>query len=166
MSGVTKSNRRVIGVDPGLARLGWAVVEFHAGTPALIGCGCLETAAAVPLPKRLQTLHQRLSSVIAEYRPSRLAIEKLFFTKNVATGMVVGQARGVALLAAAEASLPVEEYTPTSVKLAITGDGRADKRQMGHMIQILLKLRRLPKHDDTTDAVAIALCASTVKMVH
>lgn len=160
------SKRRTLGIDPGLARLGWALIESHGSTTTLVGCGCLETAAGIPSAQRLLQLHRRLGAIIEQYHPSQLAIEKLFFSRNVSTGISVGQARGIVLLAAAEHQLPTQEFTPTAVKLAVTGDGRADKRQMGRMIQILLKLDRLPKHDDTTDAMAIAFCASAMKVVH
>ena len=161
-----KHNIRVLGIDPGLARLGWAIIENRSGTAALVGCGCVETTAGQLLEHRLQTLHERVTDIIREYRPDRMAVEKLFFTKNVTTGIAVAHARGVLILAAAEHGLPVDEYTPTSVKSSVTGDGRADKRQMGRMIQLLLNLTRLPKHDDTVDAIAIALCGSASKVLH
>lgn len=161
-----KTKRRILGIDPGLARLGWAIVATGSRAPVLIGCGCLETAAGKKTEDRLWQLRQRLNDIITEYRPTHLAIEKLFFTKNVSTAMAVGQARGVALLAAAEYKLPVEEFTPTAIKSSVTGDGRADKRQMGRMIQLLLNLQRLPKHDDTADAIAIALCGASMNVVH
>lgn len=164
-SAPTKPNR-VLGIDPGLARLGWAVIEPGHGQPQLIGCGCLETPAGQPTEQRLADLHRRLVSIIHEYRPTSMAVEKLFFSRNISTAMTVGQARGAALTAAALAGLRVTEFTPTAVKQSVTGDGRADKRQMGKMIQLLLKLDRLPRHDDTTDAIAIALCGGSTKVVH
>lgn len=161
-----KTKRRVLGIDPGLARLGWAIIDSSARKPVLIGCGCLETPAGTPIERRLLLLFRRLNDIVREYRPTEVVVEKLFFTKNVTTGIVVGQARGIVLLAAAEHGLPVSEFTPTSVKATIAGDGRADKRQMGRMIQLLLNLKHLPKHDDTTDAMAIALCAASTNVVH
>lgn len=160
-----KSKQRILGIDPGLARLGWAVIDAAGRAPSLVGCGCLETSATATTERRLLLLFRRLDDIIREYRPTRMAVEKLFFTKNVTTGIAVGQARGVVLLAAAEHHLPVKEFTPTSVKSTISGDGRADKRQMGRMIQLLLQLNRLPKHDDTADAIAIALCAAATNVV-
>lgn len=156
----------MLGVDPGLARLGWAVIDPSSRKPVLIGCGCLETKAGAPTEQRLHELHDRLTSIIREYRPTDMAVEKLFFTKNVTTGIAVGQARGIVLLAAAENRLRVREFTPTSIKSTIAGDGRADKRQVGKMVQLLLNLKCLPKHDDTTDAMAIALCAAATNVVH
>ncbi len=161
-----KTKRRILGIDPGLARLGWAVIDATPRQPTLIGCGCLETAPGEKVERRLLQLHRQLNDIIAEYKPTEVAIEKLFFTKNITTGIAVGQARGVALIAAAEHRLPVGEFTPTSVKSSVTGDGRADKRQMGRMIQLLLSLKRLPRHDDTADAIAIALCGASTNVVH
>lgn len=131
----------------------------------LFGCGCLETAATRGTEHRLLELYTRLTEIVQEYRPTHLAVEKLFFTKNVTTGIVVGQARGIVMLVAAQHHLPIEELTPTAIKSAVTGDGRADKRQMQRMIQILLQLKRLPKHDDTADAIAIAICGVNRKVV-
>lgn len=161
-----KTKRRILGIDPGLARLGWAVVDAADKKPTLVGCGCLETGSKEKVERRLLILHQRLNEIISEYQPTHLAIETLFFTNNVTTAMAVSQARGIVLLAAAEHHLPVQEFTPTSVKSSVTGDGRADKRQMGRMIQLLLGLQRLPKHDDTADAIAIALCGASTNVVH
>ena len=160
------NRRRVLGVDPGLARLGWAVLEVDGHDVTLVGCGGLETSAKEALPNRLLLLHKRLGDILREYRPLLVAAEKLFFTKNVTTGIAVAQARGAVLLAAAEHQLPFIEFTPTEVKSIVTGDGRADKRQVQRMIQILLKLKQLPKHDDTADAIAIALCAASRKVLH
>lgn len=161
-----KPRRRVLGIDPGLARLGWAVVESRGASVTLAGCGCIETSVRQSVSVRLRQLYARLDAIIRDYRPTAMAVEKLFFTKNISTGIVVGQARGVVLLAAAMAGLPVDEFTPTTVKQSVTGDGRADKRQVQRMIQILLRLRRLPRHDDTADAIAVALCAAATKVVH
>lgn len=161
-----KTNRRILGVDPGLARLGWAIVETGPHRSTLVGCGCLETPAGEKIERRLHKLHQRLGDIVREYTPHELAVETLFFSKNVSTAMAVGQARGIVLLAAAEHRLAVSEFTPTAVKSSVTGDGRADKRQMGRMIKLLLGLHRLPKHDDTTDAIAIALCGASMNVIH
>ncbi len=166
MSPATTPSHRVLGVDPGLARMGWAIVEISGRSPELIGCGCVETPAGQRTEKRLQTLHQRLGQIILDYKPESMAVEKLYFTSNVTTAMTVSQARGIVLLAAAEGNIELQEFTPTAVKQSVTGDGRADKRQMGKMIQLLLKLKQLPKHDDTADAIAIALCGSSQKVVH
>lgn len=159
-------NLRILGIDPGLARLGWAILETTGSKPVLIGCGCLETAPQQPDGPRLRELAERLRGIVAEYRPQRAAMEKLYFSKNVTTAMSVGQARGVAALIVAEAGLPLLELSPTSIKQSVTGDGRADKRQMGKMVQLLLGLEKLPRHDDTTDAIAVGLCGLSTKMLH
>ena len=153
-----KAKSRVLGIDPGLARMGWAMVEQASGRTKLIGCGCLETASHQPDGDRLLALYRQLGKIISRYRPNQVAVEKLYFTTNVSTAMTVGQARGMVLLSAADHRLPVTEFTPTGVKQSVTGDGRADKRQVQRMIKILLHLNRLPRHDDTSDAIAIALC--------
>lgn len=155
------SSRRVCGIDPGLARLGWAIVETSGQTMKLVAGDCLETSADQATERRLLELYTGLSQMLQRYQPQAVGIEKLYFTKNVSTGIAVGQARGIVLLAAAAAHLPIVEFTPTAVKQAVTGDGRADKRQIQHMVSLLLHLHQLPKHDDTTDAIAVAVCAST-----
>ncbi len=161
---VMKHRRRVFGLDPGLARCGWAVID--AGSqPRLVAAGCLITPATDPEAVRLARLHRRLGQLVRRYRPKSMAVEKLYFTTNVSTAMAVGQARGIALLAAAEAKLPVQEFPPTTVKRAVTGDGRADKRQLENMVMRLLELDRAPRYDDTVDAMAVALCGLQTRML-
>ncbi|MBI3572696.1 MAG: crossover junction endodeoxyribonuclease RuvC [Candidatus Kerfeldbacteria bacterium] len=152
------SPRRVLGVDPGLGSFGWAVVTDEHRQPVLVASGCLHTTSQTTTSERLQELYQQLVAIMSRYRPESMAIEELFFSKNVSTAMVVGQARGIGLLAAAKRHLPVQEFTPTRVKLTVTGDGRADKKQVQRMIAMLLSLPRAPKSDDEADAVAVALC--------
>lgn len=152
--------RRVCGIDPGLARLGWAVVETVGQRTSLVAGDCLETSPRQVTELRLLDLYRRLLALLRQHRPDAIGIEKLYFTNNVSTGIAVGQARGVVLLAAATAHTPILEFTPTAVKQAVTGDGRADKRQIQRMVSLLLRLKQLPKHDDTTDAIAVALCAA------
>ena len=159
-----KASHTVFGIDPGLARCGWAVLT-SGSQPQLVAAGCLVTPAGQPDGKRLLTIHQRLLKLLRQYQPRVVAIEKLYLTKNVSTAMSVGQARGVALLAAAEAALPVLEFAPTTVKQAVTGDGRADKRQIASMVMRLLKLTRTPRYDDTLDALAVALCGGQSRML-
>ncbi len=154
------SLRRTFGIDPGLASLGWAVVEHEAGQVRLIACGCLTTASTDAPTQRLRFLHDQLANLFKEHQPHLVSMEKLLFTKNVTSGIAVGQARGVAALAVAEAGLPLREFTPTAVKQTVTGDGRADKRQIQQMIKILLRLPTTLSNDNTADAVAIALCGA------
>ncbi|MBI5467159.1 MAG: crossover junction endodeoxyribonuclease RuvC [Candidatus Kerfeldbacteria bacterium] len=158
------NTRRVCGIDPGLARLGWAIIEVTGQHIELVAADCLETASNQPAEQRLHELYSKLLVILQQYQPTVIGIEKLYFTNNVSTGIAVGQARGMVLLAAASTHTTIAEYTPTAVKQAVTGDGRADKRQIQHMVSLLLHLKQLPKHDDTTDAIAIALCASTHRL--
>lgn len=151
--------RIVIGIDPGTATTGYGVVGQRTdGEFELLACGVLRTAAQDPMHERLLELHQDFRSLLKEFAPDQLAIEKLFFGRNVTTAISVGQARGVVLLAAAQSRLPVAEYTPAEVKQAITGYGGADKRQMQEMVQRILRLPKLPRPDDAADGVAIAIC--------
>lgn len=146
-----------LGIDPGTARLGYGVVE-SAQDPILHDYGVIETAASAEMPQRLSGLFDAVTSLIAEHRPDVLAVEQLFFARNVTTAISVGQARGVVLLAAARAGVPVAEYSPSEVKHAVVGYGKADKAQMQEMVRIILQLEHAPHPDDAADALAIALC--------
>lgn len=147
-----------LGIDPGIATTGYGVVRDTSTGPQLVAYGVILTPAGTPLPQRLLTLHGRLRTLLMEYRPDTAAVEKLFFQRNVSTAMTVGQARGVALLALAEAGLSVGEYTPTDVKLAVAGYGGADKPQMQMMVRTILRLAETPQPDDAADALAVAVC--------
>ncbi len=151
---------RTIGIDPGIAIMGWGVIDSTGPKLALVGYGALTTSAGTPQPQRLVTLYDGLCALLAEHRPEAAAIEELFFGKNVNTAIHVGQARGVALLALAQAGVPVHEYKPTEVKQAVAGYGGADKKQMQEMVKITLSLAAIPRPDDAADAVAIAICHS------
>lgn len=149
----------VIGIDPGTATTGYGVVAAgEDGEMTLLACGVLRTAPDVPMHLRLREIFQDLQGLIAEFSPQALAVEKLFFGRNVTTAISVGQARGAVLLAAALADLDVAEYTPAEVKQAIAGYGNADKRQVQEMVQRLLHLTEVPRPDDAADGVAIAIC--------
>jgi crossover junction endodeoxyribonuclease RuvC len=148
---------RVLGVDPGLGRCGWAVLEGRGGRVAAAGYGTIHTDGDQVAP-RLATLAARLRQVLAAHRPEALAIERLFFNANVRTAMTVGQASGVVLLLAAEHGLEVSAYTPPQVKQAVTGSGSAPKEQVGYMVRALLSLAAPPTPADTADALAVALC--------
>jgi len=149
---------RVLGIDPGTAITGYAVVEETAGRLSLVTLGVITTPAKTPLPSRLQTIHRELSSLVEEVAPDAAAVEELFFSRNVTTAMSVGQARGVTLLALADAGLPIAEYTPMQIKQAVTGYGSAKKHQVQEMVRMLLSLRTVPKPDDAADAAAVAIC--------
>lgn len=148
---------RVLGIDPGTARMGWGVIEGE-GEPELVAYGTLTTPAGHPLAGRLHTLFQGLQKIVAQYDPEVAALEELFFARNVRTAFSVGQARGAALVALAAAGLPVREYSPLEVKQAVTGYGRAEKRQVQEMVRTLLNLEEIPRPDDAADALAVALC--------
>jgi len=149
----------LIGIDPGIAITGYGLVrEREDGSLEAVSYGVIETPANMPLAQRLQILHQRLSELLLLHHPGSGAVEKLFFQRNVRTAMSVGQARGVALLALAQAGLTVVEYTPLQVKQAVTGYGGADKNQVQQMVRALLSLPEVPRPDDAADALAVAIC--------
>jgi len=146
-----------LGVDPGTARLGYGVVR-GGERPRALAAGVVETLSTTPMPERLAVLYDALVDLIAEHRPAALAVEQLFFARNVTNALSVGQARGVVLLAAAKNGLTVAEYTPAEVKQAVAGYGRADKGQMQEMVRLTLGLEAPPRPDDAADALAVALC--------
>ncbi len=148
---------RIVGIDPGLARTGFGVIEDSEPASCLV-YGVIETDAALSVSDRLMILFSRLEHLIDEWSPKVAAVEELFFARNVSSALVVGQARGVALLALARHGLPVSEYKPAQVKQAITGHGRADKEQVQSMVTFLLGLDAPPRPDDAADALAVALC--------
>lgn len=147
----------VLGIDPGSDRMGYAFVESDKGKQELISVGCITTTRGATDEGRLIELFDALTSLLIQYAPDIAAIESLFFANNAKTIIQVGQARGVILLACAKSSIPVQSYAPLEVKMAITGYGKAEKKQVQHMIQSILKLKDIPKPDDAADAVAIAL---------
>mgnify|MGYP006308343719 CR=1 FL=1 len=148
----------VLGIDPGLAITGYGLVRKDGGGLQAIAYGVVRTPGKRPLAERLQKLYRELVTLIEKYQPDESAVEKLFFSRNVRTAMQVGQARGVALLALAEAGLEVVEYTPLTIKEATTGFGNADKSQMQNMVKMLLSLDEIPRPDDAADALAVAIC--------
>lgn len=154
------SELTVLGIDPGLGRLGYGVVRLRDGQLRLQTFGTIETPAGSPVADRLATLHRRLGQLIVKHRPDRLAVEQLFFSTNVKTAMSVSQARGVVMLTAAEHRLPVGEFSPPTVKQAVTGYGQSDKRQVQRMLQLLFRLPRPPHPDDAADAIAVAICGT------
>ncbi|MEK9178835.1 MAG: crossover junction endodeoxyribonuclease RuvC [Patescibacteria group bacterium] len=147
----------ILGVDPGIARCGWGVITMVNGQWSMVNSGCIETSPKKSQEQRLKEIYSQLSKIIKRYKPDSLAIEELYFGNNSKTAMVVGEARGIILLVAAENGLQVSVYTPLQVKLALTGFGGAEKPQVAQMVKTILKLEKLPKLDDTTDALAIAL---------
>lgn len=148
-----------LGIDPGTARLGYGLIRGGL-KPALIDAGVIETWPDEPMPDRLVTLYEGVQELLEEFRPDVLAIEQLFFARNVTTAISVGQARGVVILAAAQSKVPVAEYTPSEIKQAVTGYGKADKPQMQEMVRMILHLNSVPQPDDAADALAVAICHS------
>ncbi|WP_461362868.1 crossover junction endodeoxyribonuclease RuvC [Candidatus Darwinibacter acetoxidans] len=148
----------ILGIDPGTAITGFGVVRVEHNRHTVLGYGAIRTSSKEATAKRLETIYQELSSLIKEFEPDCLAVEELFFNKNSATALAVGQARGVAILAGSHAGLPVYEYTPLQVKTAVTGYGRADKEQVAYMVRMILGLQTTPQPDDITDALAICIC--------
>ncbi len=153
----------VLGIDPGTAAMGWGIVESRSGRLRMIDAGCLVTKPDASLPQRLLVIHALLDELIALHKPDLLAVERLFFSKNAQTAFAVGQARGVVLLAAAQAEVPVREATPNAVKVAVTGYGNADKEQVGRMVAACLSLEAPPHPDDTADALAVAIWAANAE---
>ncbi|MBI5700441.1 crossover junction endodeoxyribonuclease RuvC [Candidatus Saganbacteria bacterium] len=149
---------KTLGIDPGTAIMGFGLVTDSERSLKALEFGCIRTTKENLPHERLRILYEKLGKLLKELRPDCIAIERLFFATNSKTAISVGEARGVALLAAARAKVVVAEYTPLQVKLAITGYGKADKNQVGQMVKNLLKLEEVPKPDDTADALAIAIC--------
>ncbi len=149
---------RILGIDPGYAIVGFGVLEAGRGQVRLVRCGAINTQAGVPMPRRLLQIQEDMETLIHTFQPDVMAIEELFFNTNVTTGIGVAQARGVILTAAARLGVEIFEYTPSQVKQAVVGYGKAEKRQVMDMTKRLLNLSAVPKPDDAADAVALALC--------
>lgn len=148
----------ILGIDPGFAVVGFGVLRSEPGVQTLLSCGVITTEASLPLPARLLRIENDMAQLLETFAPDVMAVEELFFTNNITTGIGVAQARGVILTAAERAGVQIFEYSPSAVKLAITGYGKAEKRQVMEMTKKLLKLKRVPRPDDAADAAAIALC--------
>jgi crossover junction endodeoxyribonuclease RuvC len=149
---------RILGVDPGLATVGFGIVDFDGNCFKTMEYGTVHSPAKAKTPDRLKMIYDDMCYIIEKYKPDEVAIEELFFNANVKTAIAVGQARGVLILSAANQSIPVYEYTPLQVKQAVVGYGRAEKIQVQQMVKSILGLDRMPKPDDAADALAIAIC--------
>ena len=149
---------RVFGIDPGSARTGYGCIDSNGSRHRIVTCGAIGTAASRAFPEKLKLIHGRLAELIAECRPDWVAIENLFHALNVRSALKLGHARGVAMLAAVEAGIPVVEYTPAEIKRAVVGYGRAEKPQVQQMVKLLLGLPALPASHDAADALAVAIC--------
>lgn len=148
----------ILGIDPGTASTGYGLISYQGNHLKHIGYGVIRTFPDQPPAQRLKQIYQELQAIIVQYQPEVMAIEELFFNRNVTTALAVGQARGVAILAAATLNVEVAEYTPLQVKQSVVGYGRAEKQQIQEMVRILLCLPARPKPDDAADGLAIAIC--------
>lgn len=149
---------RILGIDPGYAIMGYGIVDYKGSKFTPIEYGSITTKAHTPNEERLMFLYDELTRIIKEYEPEEASIEELFYNTNATTAIMVGEARGMALLACAKAGIKIAEYTPLQIKSALTGYGRADKKQVQAMVKMILNLDKVPKPDDTADALAAAIC--------
>jgi crossover junction endodeoxyribonuclease RuvC len=156
---------RALGLDPGSALTGYGVVDGRGNRLQHVAHGVIRTAPTEPAHERLHKLYDRTCALFTEYKPDAVAIERLYFKQNVSTGITVAQARGVLLLAAAQAGCQVSEFSPTEMKVAVTGYGRAEKKQLQEMVKRLLNLAECPKPDDAADALALAICQIQIGVV-
>ncbi len=157
---------RIIGIDPGTGILGFGVVDFDTnGKAKMVDAGVITTPPHTPHDERLEDIFDNLTDIVAETKPQVMSVEKLFFTKNVTTAMTVAEARGVALLVARKAGIPIAEYTPMQIKQSLTGYGKADKKQVQEMVRLQLGLKDVPKPDDCADALAAAITHSLMSRV-
>ena len=148
----------ILGIDPGLAIVGWGVIEYQGAKFRTIAYGSINTPKGMRTEERLRLIYDGMNELIEKYHPDAMAVEELFFTNNITTGIRVAEARGVILLSAERTGVPIFEYTPPQVKQAVVGYGKAEKRQVISMVTMLLNLPKPPKPDDTADALAIAIC--------
>jgi len=153
----------ILGIDPGYAIVGFGAIEAEANRFRLLGYGAVTTEAGVPLPERLEEIYTGMKQVLEKYKPDAISVEELFFTKNITTGIAVGEARGVILLACRQSGVPIYEYTPMQAKQAITGFGKATKPQMMEMTRRLLNMEKVARPDDAADALALAICHANMK---
>lgn len=148
----------ILGIDPGYAIVGWGIIDYTSNHFSVIDYGAVTTEAKTPFNERLESVYDGVEGIIKRYKPSALAIEKLFYNTNAKTVIDVAQARGVINLAAVKNGVPIFEYTPLQVKQSVVGYGRAEKKQVQEMTRVILKLEKIPKPDDTADALAMAIC--------
>ncbi|MFA6422488.1 MAG: crossover junction endodeoxyribonuclease RuvC [Candidatus Buchananbacteria bacterium] len=156
-----KTKKIILGIDPGIADTGFGIIEQYGTNLKSLGYGSIKTSKLLSLPERILILEKELSKIIKEYKPDLISVEQLFFCNNSKTALVVGQARGIVLLKAAQNNIPLKEFTPLQVKQAVCGYGQAEKSQIQKIVKIILKLDELPKPDDAADALAIAICSAT-----
>lgn len=148
----------ILGFDPGIATVGFGIIQGNQGSFASLAYGAIRTEAGLPLSERLETIYRDAGEMLEQFRPDAVAIEELFFNTNITTGIAVAHGRGVLLLACRQKHIPIYEYTPLQVKQSVVGYGRAEKKQVMEMVKRLLHLEKIPRPDDAADALAIALC--------
>lgn len=154
----------ILGIDPGYARAGWGVIQKNGSKQTMVDYSCFETPKEMPHAERLKKLSDEIGRIIKKYKPEYLSIEELFFFKNLKTAIKVAESRGVVLAKAFEHNLKIKEFTPLEIKQAVASYGRADKKQIQEMVKLLLNLDKIPRPDDSADALAVAItCASTIK---
>lgn len=151
---------RILGIDPGFGIIGFGVIDKENSGLNVIDYGVITTPKEMPFNERLRVIYDSMNALLDRYNPEQVAIEELYFNKNITTGIKVAEARGIILLTFQQHKLPIFEYTPQDIKLALTGQGRATKHQMQFMVKTLLRLTKIPRPDDAADAVAVALCHS------
>lgn len=151
---------RILGIDPGFGIIGFGVIDKENSGLSVIDYGVITTPKEMPFNERLRVIYDSMNALLDRYKPEQVAIEELYFNKNITTGIKVAEARGIILLTFQQHKLPIFEYTPQDIKLALTGQGRATKHQMQFMVKTLLRLTKIPRPDDAADAVAVALCHS------
>lgn len=151
---------RIMGIDPGYGIIGFSVIEKSNSENSVVDYGVITTPKEMPFAERLKAIYESMHKLIERFEPDEVAVEKLYFNKNITTGIPVAEARGVILLSIVTKNLPVFEYTPQQIKMALTGLGRAEKSQVQFMVKTLLHLTKIPRPDDAADAVAVALCHS------
>jgi len=151
---------RILGIDPGTGTLGFGVIDYEKGNIKLVDAGVIRTPAHEDDSVRLLTIYNELTEIINQTKPAAMSVEKLFFARNVTTAMTVAQARGVVLLCGMQSGLTIHEFTPLQIKQAITGYGKADKKQIQEMVRVLLQLKEIPRPDDAADALAAAITYS------
>jgi crossover junction endodeoxyribonuclease RuvC len=155
-----------LGIDPGIADMGFGVIERCGADLRCLAYGSIKTDKSLPISERLMIIYQDLRGLLERFQPVGIGIEQLFFTNNAKTAIVVGEARGIALLAAAQSGAEIREFTPLQVKQAISTYGKADKGQVQRMVKLLLNLEKIPKPDDAADALAIAICIATSNKIN
>ncbi|MGC9048761.1 MAG: crossover junction endodeoxyribonuclease RuvC [Patescibacteria group bacterium] len=159
----------ILGIDPGLATTGYGIIKLSMinNQLSMVDYGCIETSAKLSFAERLEIIYNELEKLIKKYKPDKIAIEKIFFAKNVKTAMQIGEVRGVATLVAVKNKTPLFEFTPLQIKQALTGYGQASKKQIQKMVKIILNFREIPKPDDAADALAVAIiCANTSRLLN